>query len=358
MLKFFKNPFAVTGTRAAIPAADPGTGEVNYPTGYPAQYQLPKTDPLSRNIERDKMNQLFFDTQQAIAELQARGTPDFITTALNEGVAFEYGVGDRVRYDDGVNGPRVFVSRVAANVDLPTVAASWAPARDFSPAAVAAGTANALTAVLSPSLGLTPTGTVFYLRHAAANTAAVTLALNGGGAKAVVKGNDQPLIAGDIPGAGSWGAYVYDLTLDKYVLLVVNALPVASTGEAQAGTADNRIITPLRLREAFNASGVAPVYAARAFVNFNGVGVPAIRSSGNISSIIDNGVGDYTLNLSNALPDANPVVTGAVSSPGAASGVFNPNFVVPPTASAIRIGVLNTSFVVVDLTYVNVVIHR
>ena len=44
---------------------------------------------------------------------------------------------------------------------------------------------------------------------------------------------------------------------------------------------------------------------AKAWVNFNGTSTVAIRSSYNISSITDNGTGDYTANLSTALPDTN-----------------------------------------------------
>lgn len=47
-------------------------------------------------------------------------------------------------------------------------------------------------------------------------------------------------------------------------------------------------------------------YKCRAWVNFNASsGTPSIRSSGNISSITDNGVGDFTLNFTTAMPDAN-----------------------------------------------------
>ncbi len=52
-------------------------------------------------------------------------------------------------------------------------------------------------------------------------------------------------------------------------------------------------------------SGTAPNYMARAWVNFNGTGTVAIRASGNVSSITDNGVGDYTVNFTTAMPDAN-----------------------------------------------------
>ena len=51
-------------------------------------------------------------------------------------------------------------------------------------------------------------------------------------------------------------------------------------------------------------------YACRAWVNFNGTGTVAIRASGNVSSITDNGTGDYTVNFTTAMPDANYSVSG------------------------------------------------
>jgi hypothetical protein len=50
---------------------------------------------------------------------------------------------------------------------------------------------------------------------------------------------------------------------------------------------------------------VATAYGCRAWVNFDGTGTPAIRASGNVSSITDNGTGDYTVNFTTAMPDAN-----------------------------------------------------
>lgn len=49
--------------------------------------------------------------------------------------------------------------------------------------------------------------------------------------------------------------------------------------------------------------GSAPAYACRAWVNFNGTGTVAIRASGNVSSITDNGTGNYTVNFTTAMPD-------------------------------------------------------
>lgn len=53
------------------------------------------------------------------------------------------------------------------------------------------------------------------------------------------------------------------------------------------------------------ASGSAPSYSARAWVNFNGQGTVAIRASGNVSSITDNGTGNYAVNFTTAMVDAN-----------------------------------------------------
>jgi hypothetical protein len=50
---------------------------------------------------------------------------------------------------------------------------------------------------------------------------------------------------------------------------------------------------------------MATAYGCRAWVNFNGQGTVTIRGSGNVSSITDNGTGQYTVNLTSAMPDAN-----------------------------------------------------
>jgi hypothetical protein len=51
---------------------------------------------------------------------------------------------------------------------------------------------------------------------------------------------------------------------------------------------------------------------ARAWVNFNGTGTVAIRASFNVSSITDNGTGDYTLNFTTALSDTNYACAGVI----------------------------------------------
>lgn len=86
---------------------------------------------------------------------------------------------------------------------------------------------------------------------------------------------------------------------------VVGASKIATTAIAQAGVNDTDFLTPLKLRNALNANGNAPVYACRAWVNFNGTGVVSVIASGNVSSVTDNGVGDYTLNFTTPMPNTN-----------------------------------------------------
>ena len=76
-------------------------------------------------------------------------------------------------------------------------------------------------------------------------------------------------------------------------------------------------------------SGTAPLYMCRAWVNFNGTGTVAIRGSGNVSSITDNSVGDYTVNFTTAMPDANYSLTGSSEVGG---GVYN--YIIKQSATA------------------------
>jgi hypothetical protein len=89
---------------------------------------------------------------------------------------------------------------------------------------------------------------------------------------------------------------------------VSGRVELADAAEAAAGTDDSRALSPARLRDAVNATGTAPIFACRAWVNFDGTGTVAIRASGNVSSITDLGVGQYRVNFATAMPDANYAV--------------------------------------------------
>jgi hypothetical protein len=113
-------------------------------------------------------------------------------------------------------------------------------------------------------------------------------------------------------------------------------------------------------------TGATPVFACRAWVNFNGTGTVAIRKSANVSSITDNGTGDYTINFTTAMPDANYCT---IASSSTAIGVAVQagvnlyydkagNSEVAPTTSAARIQTQGSSFTAIDPQYVMAAFFR
>lgn len=97
--------------------------------------------------------------------------------------------------------------------------------------------------------------------------------------------------------------------------------------------------------------GDAPLYGARAWVNFNGTGTVAIRASGNVTSITDNGVGDYTVNFTTAFADTNYTPTALIN--GGSFGSVTQGFgTTAPTTSAYRFGSRRTdTFAAGDAEY-------
>ena len=85
----------------------------------------------------------------------------------------------------------------------------------------------------------------------------------------------------------------------------------------------------------------AAAYGCRAWVNFNGTGTPAIRASGNVSSITDNGTGAYAINFSTAMPDAN---YGANVSVCGMPGVSDANFITTDQNNTSRVAPTTTAF--------------
>jgi hypothetical protein len=105
-------------------------------------------------------------------------------------------------------------------------------------------------------------------------------------------------------------------------------------------------------------SGTAPIYPCRAWVNFNGTGTVAIRASGNVSSITDNGTGDYTVNFTTAMPDANYSAVALVGSGGVfPTGAAERMTIVAQTSSQFRFATAATTGLA-DPTNANVAIVR
>jgi hypothetical protein len=108
---------------------------------------------------------------------------------------------------------------------------------------------------------------------------------------------------------------------------------------AEGGTAVGQFDSSANFKFNSGYGSVATAYGCRAWVNFNGTGTVAIRASGNVSSITDNGTGDYTINFS-SMANANYAVVAmgrADTSSYGQSWSTNVSQDTAPTASAVRI---------------------
>lgn len=98
--------------------------------------------------------------------------------------------------------------------------------------------------------------------------------------------------------------------------------------------------------------------AVKAWVNFNGTGTVAIRAAFNVSSITDNGTGDYTVNFTNALTDANYSCASTASTDSASwtfCNVVNSTYM---TTASVRINFASSAAAYRDPTVVNLSVLR
>jgi len=114
----------------------------------------------------------------------------------------------------------------------------------------------------------------------------------------------------------------------------------AVVGTTDTQTLTNKTLTTPNIDSASvpTVSGTAPLYLARAWVHFNGAGTVAIRNSRNVSSITDNGTGDYTVNFTTAMQtDTYAAPTWVASAGSTASFAASlPSAGPAPTVSALR----------------------
>ena len=87
-----------------------------------------------------------------------------------------------------------------------------------------------------------------------------------------------------------------------------------------AGSTKALIDTSGNLKFNSGYGSVVTAYGVRAWVNFVGTGTVSINASGNVSSITDNGVGNYTVNFATNMPDANYATQGTSKSTGGNTG--------------------------------------
>jgi hypothetical protein len=140
---------------------------------------------------------------------------------------------------------------------------------------------------------VTTTGGNVGIGTTSPNSAAVNRALT-------INGSSNSIV--ELNYDGTRGAYLFSNSFNTVLSAVQSgAVLMFNTNDTER----MRIDSSGNLLFNSGYGSVATAYGCRAWVNFNGTGTVAIRSSGNVTSITDNGVGLYTLNFTNAMPDTN-----------------------------------------------------
>jgi hypothetical protein len=205
--------------------------------------------------------------------------------------------------------------------------------------------------------------------------------IDGSAATPAIRGTDANtgiFFGADIIGFAEGGAEVARFNADAQFVAAAGTalLPViTTTGDVNTGmwfpAADTIAfseggVESMRLDASgnllFNSGygSVATAYGCRAWVNFNGTGTVAIRGSGNVSSITDNGTGDYTVNFTTAMTDANYAASCMTQPPtGVTSAGFEIKDAVSPTASALRLRTFRTTTGTAnDPPFINISVFR
>jgi hypothetical protein len=138
---------------------------------------------------------------------------------------------------------------------------------------------------------------------------------------------------GDITVSGTGTAWAIDANaVTNLKLADMPALTIK--GNNTAAAADPRDLTTAQVQTMLGitpSEGAAPTFASRAWVNFDGIGTVTIRKAANCSSVLDDGVGEYTVNFTVAMPDANYCI--AASQASALTNSSNVAVIAPRAAS-------------------------
>lgn len=290
-------PWATSGLKNTIPAtSDPVTGNAGYDQGFTAINMTPRTAGGIPPFGQD-FNGIFYAVTEALRYLET-GAAFPYDSAFAAAVG-GYPLGAVVQSADGTTR---WVNTVANNTSDPAAfGAGWEP-RGGNAATVAVSASNVtLTAQQAARQIIVLTGTLtaninvifptysewWWIVNRTTGAFAVTCKTATGGGISTTGGQSAALYR---DGSGD----LYPLSSTQF----------STSAQNIAASAANVSVSPLGVRQALNATtGAGPLFACRAWVNFIGTGTVAIRGSGNVSSVSDDGTGLYTVNFITPMGD-------------------------------------------------------
>ncbi|MCA3380210.1 MAG: hypothetical protein ING08_08195 [Roseomonas sp.] len=245
-----------------------------------------------------------------------------------------------------INGAATLVLQAGQSAVVARVASAWQAAVMMAPNVTGDLSVSGATRIAAGTAalpGLTPSGDPDTgIWSPAANTLAVSIGgvevarfdpASGGSFAVNALGASGGLLSADgglelwngsgIPYIDFKSAYAedYDCRIQQQgngLVFLTGGNGAASTRMTIPGSGPVSVAGDLAFNSGYGSAAIA--YGCRAWVNFNGTGTVAIRASGNVSSITDNGTGDYTVNFTNAMPDANYAPNINIQESGVAGG--------------------------------------
>jgi len=167
-------------------------------------------------------------------------------------------------------------------------------------------------------------------------------------------------IKGATTGTGTFTIESPATNTDRTLVLPDNAGTVLTSASDLAAANLTGNVAAARITDALNASGSAPIYACRAWVNFDGDtgSGNTILGSGNVSSVSRTATGEYTVNFSTAMPDVNYATNISTRWTGSGSTVTGSVRGTGFSTNSVDIVTWNSSFSATNSPQVNISIFR